>query len=363
MTKLAVNEKRLVDTFIKLVQIDSPSGSEDQIISYLQNLFQKLSVELTKDSYGNLIVKIPGKGESFLLSAHVDTVEPGKGIQPVIKDGIIKSGGSTILGADNKAAVAAILEAVSFVHETKLVTCPLEIVFTKSEEVANLGAVNLDYRIITAKVGYIFDYSSTIGTIILGSPYYNSFDIKIFGRAAHASRPKQGINVLSIFNTAFSTLKMGKITNKTLVNIGVVMAGDVRNTVPGKMLIKGEVRSFVENEVEEVTKFIIKTFSKAAHRFEGSIEYSAQRENPGYEYSRKDQLVQKTSKIMQRIGLIPIFEKGWGCSDANIFKEHGIKTLNLGNGALNAHTVEEYIAVKDLKRLIKLILGLITRKE
>ena len=150
-----MNEKRLVQTFLDIVRIDSPSEHEEKIGNYVFDFLAKLGFKPIKDNVGNIAVQTEGIGEPLFLGAHLDTVEPGRNIKPQIKDGIIKSDGTTILGADNKVAVAAILEVLKFLVNNKIKTRPLDIVFTLSEE-ADFGSAKLDYKKIEAKKGYIF---------------------------------------------------------------------------------------------------------------------------------------------------------------------------------------------------------------
>src|SRR3989338_6943680 len=181
-----INEKRLVDTFLKLVQIDSPSGQEKILVNYLVDYIKSLSLPLlvVVDKSGNIICKTFQNDKPILLTAHLDTVEPGKSIKPVIKSGVIKSDGTTILGADNKVGVVAILESLTSYFEKYRNLPSLEVVFTVSEEVGNLGAINLDYSSLRSKLGFSFDGGEPVGTITTASPYYTRFDITLIGKSA-----------------------------------------------------------------------------------------------------------------------------------------------------------------------------------
>ena len=355
-----LNKGRLLKTFLDLVKIDSPSGQEKQISSYLLRKFLSLDLSPHLDKQGNVFVKVPGQGFPLLLSAHMDTVEPGRNIRPIIKNGIIKSDGTTILGADNKAGVVSIIEAVRVLQDSKQKHRSLEIVFTVSEEIASLGAVNLNYKSIAAREGYIFDNPNPIGTIINGSPFYNRFDISILGKSIHSSKPQDGINVIPIFLQAMQNVTLGKVSENTLVNIGVVKSGHVRNSAPGEMVIEGEVRSFLEKEIKEYSQNIIKTFFLASEKHNAKIKTSIVRENSGYMYSQKDPLIKKTQDIMHGLRINSVLKKIWGCSDANIFLEKGIKVLNLGNGAKDTHTTRESISIDSLFNLSNLILSIVS---
>lgn len=354
--------KRLVRTFLDLVKIDSPSGHEEKVREFVLQFIQKLGLKTIQDARGNLIVKVDGVGEPLFLGAHLDTVEPGRNIKPYIKDGIIKSDGTTILGADNKVAVAAILEVLKFFFENKIKTKPLDVVFTLSEE-TDFGSAKLDYKKIDAKKGYIFDSLAPIGSIITASPFCNDLQIKIIGKAAHASLPNKAINALKILGIVISKLKLGKINNKTIANIGIANSGHTPNTIPAEAVVRGEVRSFVKKEVEDYSRFIVNKFTEIALKFGAKVEAKIIPSCPGYEYFVSDEFIQATKKIIKDFGITPALVKNWACSDANIFNEHGIKALNLGDGVNNPHTVNESVSIENLNLLSKLILTLATQKN
>lgn len=350
---------KLINQFIEIVKIDSPTGHEEELAKYLISFFKERKLRVCKDNFGNVIAKIDGYGEPLFLSAHMDTVEPGRGIKPIIESEILKSSSETILGADNKDALASILYVIDHLIQKKVAHRSLELVFTVSEESENLGAVNLDYKKIKSKGGFIFDAAKPIGTIITASPYYLRFDIKILGKSSHASRPEMANNSVLVFADAIQKIKLGKIDEKTISNIGVVSAGHVRNTIPGEMMIKGEVRSFEKGIVEKVSKNIVSEFRKPAKKFGSKINVDIFLENPGYEYKENEPIVKYAEEIFSKNNIKAILEKYQGCSDANIFIDKGLRILNLGNGSKNAHTVKEEVSVKDLVKLSNLILSFV----
>lgn len=355
-----MNSNRLIDSFVNLIKINSESGFEKKIINYLYKNIKDLGFNSLKDSYGNLIVNIDGIGEPLFLGAHTDTVKPGNSIKPQVERGFIRSDGKTILGADNKVAVAVLVELLQDISKKKIETRPLDIVFTRFEETGNLGAINLNYSKIRAKKGYIFDSFGSIGTIVLGSPFYNRIEIKIVGKSAHASMPEKGINALQILAKAVNSIKLGKVNPKTIANIGTIEGGTVVNAVPGEIMIKGEVRSFIEKDMEDYCKYIIGKFRTYAEKMGGDIKADIIRENPGYEYLLTDKFVESTINKINKFGCKTSFSSPWACSDANIFNNNGMQVINLGDGVVNAHTVDEYISIDDLSKLGKLVLYLAT---
>lgn len=355
-----INRKRLIVTFINLVKIDSPTGEEEEISEHIRNLFEKRGIRCSQDKLNNVAAKIPGKGAPLLLSAHLDTVEPGRGIHPIMKNGKIVSDGKTILGADNKVGIAAIIEAITLLRENKLESRPLDIIFTVSEENGSYGVLGLNYSRISAKKGYIFDMSKRIGTIITASPFYDRFDVEIIGRSSHASLPEKGVNAVSILKDVLDSIKLGRISKNTLVNIGTLQGGDVRNTVPGRITLKGEVRSFSEEEQNSTLKNIKRTLEVSLKKYKGRIKFTCVRENLGYNYKHDDKLIINAIGAMNEQNIKPVLTRAYGCSDANVFIEKGIQVLNLGNGAKNAHTTREEIRIADIIKLSKLILSLST---
>lgn len=354
-----VNKKRLIEIFLNLVKIDSPTGEEEKVARYVLGILKSMKINCFKDKFNNVVARMPGSGEPILLAAHLDTVEPGRKISPIVKNGKIISDGKTILGADNKVAVAAIIEAIAVIKESGIITRPIDIVFTSAEESGNYGAIYLDYSKIEAREGYCFDVSQSIGTIITSSPFYDRLDAQILGKSAHASLPEKGVNALMILSDILKQIKLGRINKNTLVNIGILQGGDARNTVPEKIFLKGEIRSFLQKEQDAQIEKIKKAFKNAVKKYNGKFKLEFIRENKGYIYADNDELIIKTKEIILKQKLKPILQSVGGCSDANIFIEKGIKALNLGNGAKNAHTIREEIKISQFIKLTELIISLI----
>jgi tripeptide aminopeptidase len=349
---------RLTTNFLKLVQIDSPTGFENEISDFVFQKMEKLGLDTTKDSYGNIIAKLTNEGEPILLTAHLDTVEPGRGIKPVVENGIIKSSGDTILGADNKVALAIIIETIEKLIEEKT-SVNIEAVFTLSEEVGNYGAVNLDYSFLNAKKGYSFDSEGKIGTIITASPYYDRFDIKVIGKSAHASQPEDGINALAILNNVLNRINLGKVDGDTLVNIGVIHGGSVRNTILGELEIKGEVRSFIEKNINLNTQKIVETFEEEVKKMNAKAIIDVVRENPGFKFDKDEEIIKNAVKVFEKMKIKPIFNESYGCYDGNIFIGKGIKVLNMCDGSKYSHTVNEQISVENLEKIADVAYNLV----
>lgn len=361
-----MSQSRVVNTFMQLVQIDSPTGHEESLAKEIIRLLGIMNYSSIIDEVGNVLLHIEGDSskEPLFLAAHMDTVEPGRGITPIIKNGNIYSQGNTILGADNKTAVAAILETVQRLSENDVEHPSLDIAFTISEESGNHGAHGLDYSQIRAKRGYISDASGhRFGDIIIASPFYSRFNITISGVPTHASTPENAINALSIFNQAYQQLPIGRISERTISNIGIVNCGQVVNTIPGKVVCSGEVRSMVEDELEETISTVRNIFTQSSNNQKGFCQIDIIRENEGFLYEENDDFVQETVKFLQQHNHQPKLIESWGCYDANIFVKNGIQAINIADGSQGAHTSSENISIKNLENLADMFYQLIINKK
>lgn len=351
-----INQRRLIQIFFDLVRIDSPTGREREVGDFVLEILREIGIEAERDKVGNIIVRLPGTGEPLFFNAHLDTVQPGEGIRPKIRNGIITSDGTTILGADNKALIAAILEALRWLRSNR--TQPLEIVFTVSEESGNLGALNLDYTTLRSRYGFCFDCGERLGTIILASPFYNRLDILVKGRPSHAAFLQQGINALEITSDSISKLRLGQLDEFTIFNIGVIQGGSARNVVPGEIRLSGEIRSFREERLGRYERRIQQIFESTASPAGSEVRIDIVRENDGYDFERSDPWVREVARILRELGFRTRHTNTWTCSDANIFNAKGIKVLNLGDGIKNIHSCKENIRIEDLVNLTRLIIRL-----
>lgn len=356
--------ERLITTFNEIVQIDSPTGFEKEMGEEVARRLYRFGLQPEIDKKGNVLVFVPGdRQDPLFLGAHLDTVEPGRGIKPKIDNEVIYSSGDTVLGADNKVAVASIIELLhNFQEHSEAQHRPFDVVFTVSEESGNYGAMGLDYSKIKAREGYIFDFSAPVGTIVTASPFYDRFDIELKGKSAHASRPNEANNSVNILGFVLNRIKLGKISANTVVNIGLVTTGEkesVRNTIPGQMMIKGEARSFLEEELIASSDAIRDAFAEGAKYYGSQAQIDFCRENGGYKYSPLHPFLVKTKGKILEVGLKPVFKEAWGCSDGNIFVEKGLTVLNLGDGTRDSHTKRESISIKELDNLYRLITALV----
>lgn len=345
-----INQDRLVKTFLDLVKIDSPSGEEEEIAKHIAKRLRKLGATVEFDSYGNVIGKIKGKGEPLMLNAHLDTVEPGSSIKPIVEGDIIKSDGTTILGGDPKAGVSIILEALTSIIENGRQHVPVEIVFTLGEETGLFGAVNLDYKKINAKRGITFDGEEQMHNITISAPGYNRVDATIIGRGAHAgATPEKGISAIQIASEIIANLKIGRIDFETTANIGLISGGSARNAVPEKTHFKGEIRSRNIEKLENHTTHFKQVFNKIMRRYkEAKLQLDIKREFDPYFFDKNHRVIKHISSVLNKMEIMPNLQHSGGGTDVNIFHTHGIEAIVVGTGVYEAHTTREYVVISQM---------------
>ena len=348
--------KDMVGLFCELVRIDSESGQEATFIAFLMGLFEReLGAHCSLDDYGNLIACVPRKDsqktESILLSAHADTVKPGKGIEPVVADGVIRSTGETILGADNKAGIVEILEAIRTADKRP----PVEIVITRGEETGLIGAKNLDQSKVQSRMGFVLD-GEELDTIIVGGPTYVSVDVQITGKAAHAGmEPEKGISAIRVASEAIAGMPEGRIDEETTTNVGTIQGGLVRNGVPEKVTIQAECRSLNHEKCIHQADVMRKAFEKAAEKMGANADVKLTIEFRAAQIAEEVPTVQAAKAAVASIGLEPKLQVITGGTDALILNEKGIPAVVLGCGCQAPHSQEEHIAVGDMEKAMTLI--------
>lgn len=349
----------LIATLFEMIKIGSPSGEEAEFSNYCISYLKKINFSVRKDDYGNIIAcsKNITSSPSILLSGHLDTVNPGKNIQPIIENDIIKSDGKTILGCDNKLAIALYFEAIKSLLEDGKKIRPLEIVLTRNEEIGMEGARYLDYSALKSKEGISFDTEGSIFNYVASSPFAASLNINIKGRSAHAGSPEKGIDALKIFSKAYSLLKTGRVDKNTTINFGLIEGGSGANIVMDKVLVNGNIRSQKQNELKKNKTEVVKIFKRVAKEYGGTANVKFTKIIDGYAISPKDPLIIDLSEAA-RNKLLPIITNS--ASDANIFNKQGIKVIELGNGISGAHTVREQVLINDVLRLFKFLKIFIT---
>ena len=351
--------ERLVKMFCEMVKIDSESGNEERFILHTQRLLEReLGAACSIDGHGNLIAHVPAKNSSaaepIFLGAHADTVKPGIGIEPVVKDGVIRSKGETILGADDKAGLAAVIEAVRTATRRPAV----DIVVTRGEEIGLVGAKHLDLSLLTARRGFIVD-SDDPATITLGGPTHASLDIEIIGKAAHAAMPEKGISAIRVAAHAITQFEEGKLDAETVANVGTIEGGMIRNGVPERVRIKAECRSLNDDKCRVQAEAMKRAFEEAAAavgataNVDLSYEYSASR------VDENTPIVELGKRAIAAAGLDPKTEIILGGTDARVLSGRGLDAVVLGYGGKAAHSTDEHIAIEDMEKVTEILRNII----
>jgi tripeptide aminopeptidase len=369
--KKVINAERTVKEFMELVRVDSVSGQERKLADLLKGRLESLGLEVREDdagkklntSAGNIIGKLTGTaagGKTVLLCAHMDTVEPGAGVAPVLEDGIIKSSGDTILGADDKAGITAILEVLRVIKENNIPHGGIEVAFTVWEEGGLLGAKNIDFDRLEANTGFVLDCDGPAGTVIVRAPSQDRISATVRGRAAHAGiSPEEGINAIVVASKAIASMKLGRIDEETTANIGVITGGKAINIVPDSATIKGETRSLVASKREAQTRAMVAALEETAKENGAIVDVVVETIYPDFKLEEKDRVVMIAARAARQLGLTPRLVKTGGGSDANIFNNRGIAVANLGIAMQKVHTTDEFIRSEDLVENARYLLEVI----
>ena len=361
-----IDQNRLIKTFIKLVRIDSPSYQEEKIIKYLMQRLKAngLWVKLQKvKNTGNIIAILKGNKNTapLFFNAHFDTVEPGKGIKPIVSDKQISTDKTTILGADNKAALTLFLEGIEYIKRFNIPHPNIYFILTYAEEQGLIGAKNLDFSMLKGlKYGYSFDASGCPGTAVLSAPTHYQYTLTVLGKSAHAGvEPEKGISAIKAASALISRIRTGKLDQETTSNVGTISGGIATNIVPEKAVIDGEIRSRNEEKLKKYNKELARVIDQIKKEYKVKIKFNLFKAYRSYCFMKNDFLIKKFSKACKAINIKPVFEKSNGGSDCNIFNQNNLKCLNLGIGMMNVHTKKESILIKDLKNSLKLFLSIV----
>lgn len=358
-----VNRTRLVDTFLELAQIDSEPGEEQAIAQRLIQEFRHLGIEVRADASGNVIASCRGRRRDapvILLSAHMDTVRPGRSVKPIIRDEVIFSDGTTVLGADNKAAIAALLELVRLLRDEKIPCGDLELVFTVGEEVGSTGARQLDYSLLRARLGYVMDSPDPLGSIITAGPGHNYVYVHCHGRSAHTGvNIEEGLSALRMAAEVIIDAPYGAVDEVTRANFGLIKGGRGTNVVPDEVVIKGEVRSLHEKQLQSCNEQIRRVVEKVASRYGSPIDVEFERIYDPFSIDHDTQVVQAGLRAAQAAGLEPRLTSTLVGSDINIFHKQGIAAVNLGLHLQEMHSPREHYAISDLVKVTELLVALV----
>ncbi|MGN7455871.1 M20/M25/M40 family metallo-hydrolase [Paenibacillus pasadenensis] len=370
-----IQRERLIEEFMELVRVDSETGDEAAISEVLKAKFGAFGLTIEEDEAAqatghganNLFVTLPASegvsGPTIFFTSHMDTVRPGKGIQPRLDgDGYLRSDGTTILGSDDKAGLAAMLEALRVLKETGARHGEVQFVITVGEESGLAGARALDRSKLRAEFGYALDSNGEIGGIATSAPGQAKIRIEVTGRSAHAGvNPEDGISAIQVASKAIARMPLGRIDHETTANIGRFEGGGATNVVCDSALLLAEARSADRAKLERQIEAMRQAAESAAAEFGAAAKLEATHLYPSYKHSDDSPVVQAAAEAIRAIGLQPRTFPSGGGSDANIFNGFGVPTVNLAIGYEHIHTTKEQLKADDLVRTAELVKAIIER--
>ncbi|MBK7104295.1 MAG: M20/M25/M40 family metallo-hydrolase [Ignavibacteriae bacterium] len=363
-----MNSFRLIELFLELASIDGVSGNEKGVANYIKNFLINLGYsveedsasEFTKSNTNNLICKI-GDGGNFIMLSHMDTARPTKNLRPIILEDKIVSSGDTVLGVDNRAGIAVLLFTLEKISKEKISTKNFTVGFTTCEETTLFGSkyLGIDEKINHA---FIFDSGYRPGNFIYSSCGELGFRIKIFGKASHSGiAPEMGINSLLIAANAISKLPLGRIDEDSTMNIGLLKSGSAVNVIPELTELEGEIRSFDIEKVQKQFDKVLEIFRNEAEKFNAKIEYESFWDFKPFTIFENSHVYQETKRAIEKVNLSAVPKISLGGSDANSLNERGIESINLGIGAQNPHSNDEFIFIEDFVKTAEIALELIKK--
>lgn len=362
---------RLVNEFLELVQIDSETKHEEVIAPILVKKLEGMGFEVFQDdahtrnghAAGNIIATLKGTldVEPIYFTVHMDTVVPGVGIKPEIReDGYIYSDGTTILGADDKAGMAALFEMARRLKEQNIEHGTIQFVITAGEESGLAGAKELNPEHIIAKYGFAVDSDGKVGGIVTAAPYQAKIETKIFGKTAHAGvAPEKGISAITLASKAIAKMNLGRIDEDTTANIGRFEGGKATNIVCDEVYILAEARSIVKEKLDQQIAHMKETFEQVSKDLGGSAQVSVKLMYPGFSVTKEDKVVQVAMQAVQNIGREVMLGQSGGGSDANVISGFGIPTVNLSVGYEEIHTTNERMPIEELEKLADLLVEIV----
>jgi tripeptide aminopeptidase len=365
-----IDKDRLYVTFMELCAIDSEPARERLMADNLRERLAGLGFRVTEDetgekiggNAGNLVARLDGTGpgEPLFFSCHMDRVTPGAGVKPRIEGDYIVSDGTTVLGADDAAGLAAILEGVTTLRELQRSHPPLEIILTVAEELALAGSRHFDTDQLSARSGFVLDAAGKVGEIVVQAPKKVDFKVVFHGRSAHAGfNPEQGVSAIQMAGVAVSRIQLLRIDLETTANIGSISATSPTNIVPDRCELQGEIRSLEPAKLRAWIDAMTVAMESAAAEYGGTVEITVESHYPEYKLAEDAEPVQRAARAARRIGVPVRFKSTGGGSDANIFNGRGVQAVVLSCGYEKVHTTKERIPLEQLVLLAEWVLAII----
>jgi tripeptide aminopeptidase len=359
-----------LDLFLDLAALPSPPGQERAVADRVALELRALELDVDEDDAGTAIGSNAGnlycrleptsEGTPLFFCSHMDTVPPTGPIDPVVENGVVRNAGGTILGADNKSAIVAMVETARRVVDRRIPHAGLELLFTPKEEVGLRGAQAFDSSRFAARVGYVYDQAGPIGEVILGAPHSMIMEITFTGQSAHAGMaPEEGRSAIAAAARAVADMRLGRIDEETSTNVGTIQGGVARNIVPDTCVLDAEARSHDEAKLADIVQEMLDACSFAASLTGCDVKAEVNRGFHGYRFAKGDEPVRLADAALRRAGHEPTYALSGGGADANVFNMRGLACLNLANGMAEIHTPQEHIAVADLEGMVDVTLALL----
>lgn len=360
-----IQNTRLILTFIDLVKIPSPSWEEEGVISYIEKCAAECGYKSFRVKCGkshNLLVRVPGspKKKPVLCAAHTDTVTPCINVRPVITSDKISSDGTTILGGDDKAAVAVFIEAMRILSSSANDNPPIEFLFTCAEEIGLCGMKGMDFSLLKSKRAFVFDCSGTIGTAIVRAPSQIVIHAEVIGRAAHAGiEPEKGISAIVAMSDIITKLPHGRIDKETTANVGIVRGGLATNIVAERASFDMEMRSLNPAKLRTLEKKTISQIKDRAKKLNVKVKIDSHLEYQAFSLAKDESILEIVERSAKMIGKKALFTSSGGGSDTNVLNAKGLRAVNLSIGMTNVHSTREYILKKDIIDGCELLLSIL----
>lgn len=366
-----IQEERLIKLFKDLCLINAPALHEKESVAWTRQFLEAQGFEVWEDHAGakiggnanNLIVRLKGNkagAPSIFFSSHFDTVEPTEGLVIEERDGVFYSASDTILGADDKAGMAPMIEALIALKDADAPRGDVYLLLNVAEEIGLKGAAVLELDDLNLDFGYVFDTGPPVGSFVTRTATHDKLVFKITGRPAHAGKhPEEGINAIEVAARAIAGMKLGRIGPETTCNLGIIEGGTGVNVVCPSVTIRAEARSTSVEDLDAQVDHMIQRFEEAAREMGAKFEVEQDRHYSSYTIPDDAQVVQVALRASQALGHNPELKTTLGGSDANMINAKGVPSIVCCTGMKEIHTHDEHVAREDLVKLAHLAYQLV----
>ena len=364
-----INKERLLSFFETIVKINSPSKEEKEICEFLKKHLTDLGFECWEDNAAEItggnsnnlygLLKGDPNKKSICFNAHIDTVMPTLGIK-VINDGeVIKTDGTTILGADDKAGVAIALEAIQSILDQKISHGDIYVLFSVQEEIGVGGANCVEIDKLKTDYCFSFDSGRPVGSMVVAAPTHYNLEFKVIGKSSHAAHSEDSINAIYVASKAIAQLETGMLDHETCCNIGIISGGTRFNIVPDLCEVKIDARAINEEKINNLVDKIVTAFENECQKSGAKLEKEIKCNYKGFDFDQDSELFKLAFNTVKETGVEPVIERTLGGFDASIFNSKGMKTLVFSTGYENYHTNEEYIVIDEFVKTTEIAFNLI----